>query len=78
MRGLQGAVAPGTRRLLRVLLLWLGELPAHSGATFLLRVNILRLETDPFLATVNRYMLLVRIPVDVGSDSVGMWAPKTL
>ncbi len=38
MQWLQGAATPESRRLLRVLLLWLGEVSACSGATFLLRL----------------------------------------
>src|SRR4051794_26544414 len=40
MRRLQGATAPGTRRLLRILFVRLGSVPAHSRAAFLLRMIV--------------------------------------
>jgi hypothetical protein len=46
MRGLQGAAAPETPRLLRVLFLRLGEVSGHSGETLLLWVLSSQIQVD--------------------------------
>jgi hypothetical protein len=52
----------------------LNTLPISSRRLFFARIAAIAVLIAGFLFDANVLATMVRIPVDVGSDSVGMWA----